>query len=180
MSIEQGVKPKGFETLPIIDKIISCKLISPLIDRILGHKTLGPIFKKMLDREIVTYIICGVLTTIVGLSSSIGFYYLLSLSSNAFISNYSATISSAIAAGLAILFAFTVNKHFVFLSKDWSFRKSSKEFLQFVSGRLIVTAGEVGLMGLLVDILRYNFIICKIFTLVLVMIVNYIISKMIF
>ena len=170
MAVEQWGGPRDFETLPIIDKIISFKMIAPLINKILEHKTLGPIFKKMLDREIVTYLICGVLTTIVGffsfwLSRQIGF---------------SGALSNIVSSAVAILFAFIINKHFVFLSKDWSFKKTGRELWQFTGGRLIVMAGDTGLIFLLVDVLGLNDNICKLATLILVMITNYIISKMIF
>ena len=170
MTSNRETSPKDFETLPIIDRIINCKLIAPISNKLLEHKTVGPFFKKILDREIVTYIFFGVLTTIVGFSS----FWLCRRF------NISAASSNIIASALAILFAFIVNKHFVFLSKDWSLRKSLKELWQFTGGRIIVTAGETGLLFLLVDKMGLNDNICKIFTLIMVMIVNYIISKLIF
>ena len=164
------IKTTDINTLPIIEKIIYCRLFAPLFEKIFEHKTLGPFFRKILDREIVVYIICGVLTTIVGYSS---FWFchrlgLLGVTSN--------IISSAI----AIAFAFVVNKHFVFLSKDWSLKKTGMELWQFTGGRLIVSAGDTALIYLLVDILNLNAYICKLVTMILVMIINYIISKLIF
>ena len=157
-------------TLPVIEKLISLKLIAPLMSVILKNKALGPIVKKLLDREVVTYIFFGALTTVVGFSSfwlCRRFYM-------------SAAVSNVISSVIAILFAFVVNKHFVFLSKDWAFRKTIREFWQFTGARLIVNAAETGLLYMLVDRMGLNDNICKVFTLILVMIANYIISKLIF
>ena len=193
MAASNSTTTRDFETLPFIDRIISHKWILPLSEKILGHKTLGPVIKKILDRTIMTYLICGVLTTIVGIAS---FWFcqlcitLLMLgvmpSEAAVIEEFKpklgfiAAASNIISSAVAIVFAFIVNKHFVFLSKDWSLRKTAKEFWQFTGGRLIVMAGETGLLYLLVDKWGFNTFICKLFTMVLIVIVNYFISKLIF
>ncbi|MDR1559902.1 MAG: GtrA family protein [Clostridiales bacterium] len=161
---------KDLDTLPIVKKIISLKWFAPLFKKILEHEKIGPPVKKILEREVLSYLICGVLTTLVGFFS---FWVCRRMNMNALVSN---VVSSAV----AILFAFIVNKHFVFLSKDWSLRKTAKEFWRFIAGRLIVMAGESGLLYLAVDIMGFNDNICKIFTMILVVIVNYFISKFIF
>ena len=171
MLIDGANNPRDFETLPIIDKILSNKRIAPVTDKILEHKTFGRIVKKMLDREIVTYLIAGVLTTIVGYLAFVACYMPL---------NTGAVVANIVSSVVAILFAFVINKHFVFLSKDWSLKKTIKEFLPFSSGRVAISAAETGLLFLLVDMMGLNGAICKVFTLALVMIVNYILSKWIF
>ena len=157
-------------TLPVIEKIIGLKPVAPLTRKILEHKTLGPAVKKMLDREIITYIFFGALTTVVSFSL---FTLCLFLNISIFWTN---VISSVI----AILFAFIVNKQFVFLSRDWSPRKTGGELWKFAGGRLAFMYAESWLLKLLVDGLGFNGLICKVFTLILVMIANYIISKFIF
>jgi len=159
-----------FSTLPIIEKVIYSKHAAPVTKKVLEHKTWGPVVKKALDREIVTYLFFGVLTTVVGFFS---FEFCRRLHASAVVSN---VVSSVV----AIAFAFIVNKQFVFLSRDWSFRNTVRELWQFTGGRLIVMAGETGLLYLLVDRMGLHDSICKIFTLILVMIANYIISKFIF
>ncbi|MDR3239882.1 MAG: GtrA family protein [Clostridiales bacterium] len=129
----------------------------------------GPM-KKVLNREFITYVICGVLTTIIGIGV---FYVCVGLGMGTIASN---TISSA----LAVLFAFVVNKHFVFLSKDWRFRVAAKELAQFSGGRFLTYLVETGLLYLLIDILHFSGGACKIFTQVVVVVLNYIISKWIF
>jgi putative flippase GtrA len=163
--------PNGLNTLPIIEKIISQKQIAPLANIFLGHRVLGPITKKALDREIVTYLFFGVLSTIVGFVSYMACFSLFMMS---------ALISNIISSAIAILFAFVVNKHFVFLSKDWSLRVALRELGQFAGGRVLVSGGETLLLGLLVDHLGFNGGLCKILTLTLVMVANYILSKLIF
>ncbi|MDR2650501.1 MAG: GtrA family protein [Clostridiales bacterium] len=158
------------KTPPIVEHIINHRWLAPLFKKLLEHKKLGPVTKKILDREVLTYLICGALTTVVGFLS---FWLCRRFSMSALASNI---ISSA----AAIIFAFIVNKHFVFLSRDWSLRKTVREFWQFIGGRLIVTAGESGLLYLAVDIMGFNDNICKVFTMILVVIVNYFISKFIF
>ena len=171
MVIDGANNPRDFETLPIIEKILSNKHVAPLTDKILSHKTIGRFVKKMLDREIVTYLIAGVLTTIVGYLAFVAFYMPL---------NTGAVVANLASSTIAILFAFVINKHYVFLSKDWSLKKTIKEFLPFSSGRVAISAAETGLLYLLVDLMGFNGAICKIFTLILVMVVNYILSKLIF
>jgi len=171
MVIDGANNPRDFETLPIIDKILNNKRIAPVTDRILSHKTLGRFVKKMLDREIVTYLIAGVLTTIVGYFAFVAFYMPL---------NTGAVVANIASSAIAILFAFVINKHFVFLSKDWSLKKTIKEFIPFSGGRVAISAGETGLLFLLVDRMGFNGAICKVFTLILVMVVYYILSKLIF
>ena len=163
-------KPADLKTLPVIEKILNLKFIAPLAKLVLEHKLLGPIVKKMLDREIIAYLFFGFLTTIVGFSS---FWFCRRF-------NLSALLSNIVSSVIAIIFAFIVNKHFVFLSKDWSLRNAARELWQFTGGRIVVMAAETGLLFLLVDFIGFNDNICKIITTVLVMITNYIISKLIF
>ena len=168
MEIGQGAG--GLNTLPFIEKLIYLKPFSPVTKKILASKTLGPVVKKALDREIVIYIFFGVVTTVVAFV----FFracLLLGLSNSA---------STAVSAVIAIAFAFIVNKHYVFLSRDWSFQKTINELWQFSGGRLIASAGQTGLMYLMVDKLHLNGNVWWLITTILVMVVNYIISKLIF
>jgi len=164
------IKPDDLDTLPIIEKIIYFKPVAPLAKKVLEDRKLGPAAKKFLSREVVTYLFFGVVTTILNF---IAYSFLLYINISVFWTNI---ISSVI----AILFAFVVNKHFVFLSKDWSPRKTGMELWQFAGGRVIIMLGESWLLKLLVDVWGFNGIICKIFTVTLVMIANYFISKFIF
>jgi len=168
MSAEQGAG--GLNTLPFIEKLIYLKPFSPVTKKALESKVLGPVVKKALDREIVIYIFFGVVTTIVGFVLFRACLFI----------GFNNSASTAISAVIAIAFAFAVNKHYVFLSRDWSLKKTVNELWQFSGGRLIVSAGQTGLMYLMVDRLHYNGNLWWLITTILVMIVNYIISKLIF
>jgi putative flippase GtrA len=153
-----------------VSSILTVKLLRPLTEKILSHKTLGPVAQKLLSREILTYLAAGVVTTIFA-------FLLFELFIFAGVGIVSTNVASSL---IAIVFAFAINKHFVFLSRDWSFGNTAPELVKFSGGRLVVMFAETGLLHLLVDIWGFNDTICKIFTLVMVVVVNYIISKLIF
>ncbi|MDR1542179.1 MAG: GtrA family protein [Clostridiales bacterium] len=127
----------------------------------------GPLIKKVINREFITYIICGVLTSIVGIST---YSLFRSMSLNVPVSN---TFSSAI----AIAFAFVVNKQFVFESKDWSFPFIAYELGRFAGGRVFTYLVETGLLMLMVDKLHLYEPYCKLFSQAVIIALNYIISK---
>ena len=123
--------------------------------------------QKLINRETIAYLICGLLTTAVSL-----LVYWLSLSVG--LSTAAANTASTIA---GVLFAFIVNKIFVFRSESWSAKKVLKEFFSFCAGRLFTYAMETGLLIWLVDILGWHSFLCKCFTMGLVTVGNYIIIK---
>ena len=120
-------------------------------------------------RSILIYLIFGVLTTAVNYLVYIPCLNLLGLS---------ASVSNVIAWCVAVLFAFLTNKPFVFESKDWSAKTLVPEFTKFVGTR--VASGLVETLILLVtaDLLGWNGNIWKLVTNVIVVILNYIGSKL--
>ena len=127
------------------------------------------LFEK--HREILVYLIFGVLTTIVNWAVHIPLYNYLGLS---------ATVSTAIAWVVSVIFAFLTNKPIVFQSKDWSLKVAGPEFLKFVGCR--VGSGVLELVSIMVtvDILHFNGTIMKIIVSVFVVIINYVGSKLLF
>lgn len=121
------------------------------------------------NRDILTYLFFGVLTTIVN--------YLIYLPVFNFC-GLSAAVSNVIAWVGAVIFAFLTNKPFVFHSSDWSAKTVIPELTKFVSCRLASGAMETGILFLTVDCLHWNGNIWKLVTQVLVVIVNYVGSKL--
>lgn len=87
-------------------------------------------------------------------------------------------ISNFFSVAAAICFAFVVNKLYVFQSKSNSFRDTVAEFVKFVLGRLVTMVVEVGGVPFCVELLGQPKMIAKLETQVIVMVVNYFISKL--
>lgn len=120
-------------------------------------------------RSILIYIIFGVLTTAVNYLVYIPCLNLLGLS---------ASVSNVIAWCVAVLFAFLTNKPFVFESKDWSAKTVVPEFTKFVGTRVASGLVETLILLVTVDLLGWNGNIWKLVTNVIVVILNYIGSKL--
>lgn len=121
-------------------------------------------------KEIILYLIFGVLTTIVSLVS----YYLLTitiLDPNNAISLQIANILSWIC---AVLFAYITNRKYVFESNN---KNKIKEISKFVGSRIITLILDMLIMGIGVSILCFNDKIMKIISQVVVIVLNYILSK---
>ena len=109
-------------------------------------------WKKYVNRETISYLIFGVLTTIVDWAVYMAF--------KAMNVNYLAcTVLSWIA---AVVFAFVTNKRIVFQSHDMSFSTILWEFIVFTGARLLTGAMNVAgmakaILSVLVVILNYFF-----------------------
>lgn len=124
--------------------------------------------KKLINKEIILYVIFGVLTTIVNLIA----YYLFSN-----IININYLISNAIAWIISVVFAYITNKFFVFNSSYINKDVIIEEFIKFMNCRLISGLSEVVLLFLFVDLLLINDIVAKLIIGVLVALINFIFSK---
>ena len=121
-------------------------------------------------KEMINYLIVGGLTTCVSLLT----YYLLTftiLNPNISTELQIATIISWI---ISVLFAFFTNKKYVFESKN---KFNFKEMISFILSRLSTLFIEMLLMYLLVTICKYNDKIMKIAVQIIVIILNYLLSK---
>lgn len=119
--------------------------------------------------DILAYLFFGGLTTLVNFLVYAPLYHWF---------DFSATISNAIAWVIAVAFAFLTNKPFVFKSHDWSAKTILPELGKFVGCRVGSGLLETGILALTVDILALNGLLMKILTSVLVVILNYIGSKL--
>ena len=88
-------------------------------------------------------------------------------------------VSNAVSAALAILFAYVTNKLLVFFSRTSTFAALAAEFLKFIVSRLFTFILEYAGVKLFVDILGQDHRLGKAETIVVVIIVNYILSKLI-
>ena len=121
-------------------------------------------------RELLSYLFFGVLTTAVNFIVYLPVYNILGLS---------ASVSNMIAWVVAVVFAYFVNKIYVFRSLDWSRKTVIPELTKFVAARVLSGVLETGILLVTVDILGWNGNIWKFVTQVLVVISNYIFSKLI-
>ena len=90
----------------------------------------------------------------------------------------SAAVSNVIAWAAAVAFAYLTNKPFVFHSHDWSVKTVVPELTKFVGSRGVSGALETAFIFLTVDCLLLNGNIMKLITSVLVVVLNYIASKL--
>ena len=120
-------------------------------------------------RDILVYLVFGVLTTVVNYLIYLPCYNLL---------NLSAAGSNAIAWVGAVIFAYLTNKPFVFRSHDWSMKTVAPELAKFVGCRVGTGLMETAILFVSVDWLRGNGNIWKLVTSVLVVVLNYIGSKL--
>ena len=119
-------------------------------------------------RSQLIYLVFGVLTTVV---NYIVYFPLDRLLNTAWLSN-------SIAWVFAVLFAYVTNKPFVFESHDWSMKTVAPEFVKFVGTRIASLGVENLILLVTVDLLHWNRIGWKLFASVLVVILNYIGSKL--
>ncbi len=121
-------------------------------------------------RSIIDYLFWGVVTTLVNYVA----YFACRL---CFGIDYLA--SNVIAWAVAVIFAFVVNKVFVFRSLDWSAKVAFRECWQFVVARLFSGVLETAILKVFVDWLGMSDAIVKIFSNIVVIIVNYVLSKLV-
>ena len=79
---------------------------------------------------------------------------------------------------IAVTFAYILNKIIVFKSKTKGKKELFKEIYEFVKYRIISLIGELGFMYLFVSIINMNDVIAKVIVQVLVVIANYVFSKL--
>ena len=135
-----------------------------------GGKMMGKL--RVLIRkyyDILVYLFFGVLTTVVNYIVYLPCYNLLHLS---------AAVSNAIAWVAAVAFAYLTNKPFVFKSYDWSAKTVVPELTKFVGSRIASGALETVIIFVTVDLLLWDGNIMKLVTSVLVVVMNYVASKL--
>ncbi|WP_251551943.1 GtrA family protein [Neobacillus muris] len=119
-------------------------------------------------KEMISYIIFGVLTTLVNIVC----YAVL-----AKFFNIDYKIATSIAWLISVIFAFVTNKIFVFNSKDMGFKVLVKELLSFLFFRLLSYGIDLGMMIVLVEWIAMDDMLAKILANIVVVIINFFASK---
>ena len=118
-------------------------------------------------KEIFWYLVVGGLTTLVGMGTKAIFYSLC---------GFDAGLSTILSWVCAVLFAYPTNKIIVFKHHP---KNIIMEFLSFVASRLATGVFDYFFMMITVDILEYNFYIMMVISSVVVLVSNYVFSKLI-
>lgn len=127
-------------------------------------------YKK--NEEIINYLIVGVLTTIVCL----GVYYLLVFTVLDPDKAIELQIANVVSWVVAVIFAYIANRKAVFKSHN---RNIKDEASKFFGARIITLIVDMLIMYVSVTVLHFNDKIMKIISNIVIIVLNYIFSKMI-
>lgn len=122
-------------------------------------------------KEIINYLIFGVLTTIVSLLT----YYILVLTILNPNNPLELQIANVISWITCVTFAYITNRKYVFNSKD---KNIINEIIKFFSSRLTTLFLDMIIMYIFVTKLQFNDKIIKLIAQIIIIILNYILSKL--
>ena len=120
-------------------------------------------------KEVINYLFFGGCTFLVSVVSFYLFNKVL------FLNKHLSNILSWI---LAVLFAYITNKTCVFESKTTSKEELLKEISSFFTARLLTLGIEELILFIFVNIFKFDALIIKIFAQVIVILANYVLSKL--
>ena len=130
--------------------------------------TLRELYQKY--REVIMYLIFGVLTTVVALAIYYGLVYTIIDPQNGFLLQ----VANFVSWFGALIFAYITNRKFVFQSHETN---KVKEALSFAGARLVTLFMDMAIMFVGVTLLHGNDKIIKLISQVVVIVANYIFSK---
>ena len=122
-------------------------------------------------KEMINYIIFGILTTLINLIT----YYILIITIFNPNNPIQLQITNIISWIVSVAFAYITNKIYVFDSKE---KNIIKEIIKFYSSRLITLFIDIILMFSFVSILKFNDKLIKLLITIIIIILNYILSKL--
>lgn len=122
------------------------------------------------NKSFIAYGVFGIFTTIVNIVTYNICYNSIGISN---------TLSNIAAWVLAVTFAYLTNKVWVFGSESWRWEVLKKEIPAFVSCRIATGILDLIIMYICVDIMKWHALVMKVISNVLVIILNYIFSKLI-
>lgn len=128
------------------------------------------LIKKVCSKEVILYLIFGVLTTIVSL---VTYYICVGTFLNAE-NAIQLQIANVISWIVSVAFAYVTNRKFVF---EVTNTNKLKEATKFVTSRIATLLMDMFIMFLGVTILKFNNEIIKLVSQVIVIVANYVFSK---
>ncbi len=128
------------------------------------------------NTELVSYLFAGVATTLV---NYVVYFIVTRPFGHLIAPELLTSVGTCIAWVVAVLFGYVVNKIYVFHTHCDSTAALVKELMSFVSMRLVSFGMELVLMFLTVDVLGLNDLAMKLLINILVIIANYVFSKLV-
>ena len=127
-------------------------------------------------KEVWDYLIAGFAATVMSWLTYIIFaQYVFSFMED----TWRVLLGNAASWTITVIFAYVINRVFVFHSEKTGFKAVSKEFLEFVAARLFSFGLEEAIMFVFVTLLKWNELLVKVLIASIVVIVlNYILSKL--
>lgn len=129
-------------------------------------------------KEVILYLIFGVLTTAVDFGISF-LLYRFWIDATPQISDFAVHAADVVAWAAAVTFAFVTNRIWVFESKKSGFVPVAKELVGFAGGRVFTLLIQEGLMLVFVTWLGGNKYLFRILAAGIVIVLNYVISKLV-
>lgn len=128
------------------------------------------LWKKVVNPETISYLVFGVLTTVINIVVFGLLYDRLA---------WHLVAANVLAWLVSVIFAFFTNKIFVFRSTSFALDVFFREIVSFFAARLLSLGVDTAGMWILVDLLEGNSWIAKIVMNVIVIVMNYVLSKLI-
>ncbi len=145
------------EKKDIFDKIMSLP----------GFRIFEPFYKK--NKEVLLYLFFGGLTFLISVVTYA--YFTMMFGMNELIADIFSWI-------IAVLFAFVTNKIWVFQSKNDTILAFVREAVAFFAGRVATLVVEEVILFVFITMLQWNSLGVKIAAQVIVIVLNYVISKL--
>lgn len=130
-------------------------------------KKLKGLYNK--HKELILYVFFGGLTTL----CNFAVYYIF-----AHLFSFHEIAATIIAFVISVLFAFFTNRKYVFASRAKGMKQISSELVKFFGSRLFSGGLDLLIMYVFVTLLLFNDMLIKLLSNVLVVIINYIFSKL--
>ncbi len=141
-----------------------------IFDKIMDWKILSffqPFYKK--NKEMLLYLFFGGLSFIVSVATYASFNVTCGMS--AVVANIWSWI-------ITVMFAFLTNRVWVFASPTETVMEFIKQMISFYAGRVLTLVIEEVILYVFIDLLGGNSIVVKIIAQIIVIVLNYVISKL--